>query len=129
MAKDLPPRPPTVPPAPPNLSDPRMAAFLGGAQVQAPAGAAQVAQTPPAEPPPAPPLPPERVIKDGFSMPQGDYDLIEKSMERALDHRIVMTKSGILRAAVRALTSLDEEAFVKLVSSVEEIKPGRKRGR
>ena len=126
MAKGLPSKPPGVPP---DLNDPRMTAFLGGAQVQSPAGVS--AQLLPAAEKVAPAaMPPaEKVIKDGFSMPQADYELIEMAIQRALDHRIVMSKSGVLRAAVRALAALEDGAFRARVAGVEEIKPGRKKGR
>jgi len=109
-----------------------MAAYLAGAQIQSPGGLPQGATVPPKAPSVVAPEPPyipavERVVKDGFSMPTADYVLIEAAVERALNHRIVMSKSGILRAAIQVLSALDEDDFRRAVAAVEEIKPGRKK--
>jgi hypothetical protein len=69
------------------------------------------------------------VVKDGFSMPQADYGLIGQAQDRALSHRVVLSKSDVLRAALRALRNLDEADFLRLVQGVEKLKPGRKRGK
>jgi hypothetical protein len=128
MAKDLPSKPPTSAPLAPDLNDPRMKDFLSGAQVQMPQSVA-TAPSPQAVPQATPAAPPrhERVIKDGFSMPVADYDLIEACIQRALDSRLVMSKSGILRAAIRALSDLDDASFRRVVGDVREIKAGRKK--
>ncbi|MBF0336017.1 MAG: hypothetical protein HQL40_20675 [Alphaproteobacteria bacterium] len=136
MAKPpLPSRPPSAAPAV-DLADPRLAAFLGNAQVQSPTGVGATLPgipSAPAEPPPttvqtqAEPAA-DTVVKDGFSMPRSDYDLIGAAQDRALGHRVVLGKSDVLRAAMRVLMSLDEVLFLAAVTGVEKLKPGRKRG-
>ncbi|MBK2029187.1 hypothetical protein IB655_03660 [Francisella noatunensis] len=66
------------------------------------------------------------VVKDLFSFPQNDYEIINKSIDRALENRIIMNKSEVVRAALKVLIDLDNDEFVKAIQSVEKIKRGRK---
>lgn len=66
------------------------------------------------------------VVKDLFSFPQNDYEIINKSIDKALENRIIMNKSEVVRAALKVLIDLDNDEFVKAIQSVEKIKRGRK---
>lgn len=84
------------------------------------------------EPPPliagrAVPLAPaaERVIRDGFSMPPGDYDILYELKQRLLHEKRDVTKSGLLRAGLRKLQEMSAEELVAAVDTLEPIKQGR----
>jgi len=66
-----------------------------------------------------------KVIRDGFSMPPDDYALIQKTMDRALDHRMVAQKVQVLRAGLRALDRMDDAELIRLLADVEPVKSGR----
>ena len=67
----------------------------------------------------------EKVIRDSFTMPQSDYDLINALKNRALNSGIQTTKSEILRAGLLALEQMNEPVFLAKISDVEKIKTGR----
>ena len=65
------------------------------------------------------------VIRDGFTMPVEDHALFDVLKERALRLGRVANKSEIARAGLKALASMDDEAFVGTLARVERIKAGR----
>lgn len=65
------------------------------------------------------------VVRDGFSMPKEDYQLIEDIHRICLHNGVIATKSGILRAALRALSELSQDEQVTLMQSLSPIKTGR----
>ncbi len=67
----------------------------------------------------------ERVIRDSFTLPSGDYDLIAVIRQRCLSSAINATKSEVIRAGLHALMEMTEEELVRLVSSLEKVKTGR----
>lgn len=68
----------------------------------------------------------DTVVKDLFSFPKYDYEIIGNSIDRALDNKTHMNKSEIVRAALILLQNLNNEEFKKAISKVEKIKRGRK---
>ena len=68
------------------------------------------------------------VVRDGFSMPDHDYQLIEILIKKAglLGHSI--NKSEVLRAGLQILSKLNEGGFSEALQGVVKIKPGRKVG-
>jgi hypothetical protein len=74
-------------------------------------------------PPPAPPR--EKVVRDGFSMPAGDYALIAAIQETCLQAGFAITKSEVLRAGLHALRELTPEALKERYGALEKVKPGR----
>lgn len=68
----------------------------------------------------------DTVVKDLFSFPKYDYEIIGNSIDRALDNKTHMNKSEIVRAALILLKDLNNEEFKKAISKVEKIKRGRK---
>jgi hypothetical protein len=80
------------------------------------------------EPAAPPPPPPKTVIRDSFSFPEDDYGLIGALQERLLGVRRVATKSEVLRAGLKALVALDDDALAAAFDRVERLKAGRKPG-
>lgn len=67
----------------------------------------------------------EKVVRDSFTMPQADYDLITALKTRSLNSGVQTTKSEILRAGLLALEQMNEADFLARLSIVEKIKTGR----
>ncbi len=66
-----------------------------------------------------------KVVRDSFTMPQTDYELITALKKRSLESGIQTTKSEILRAGLSALNQMTEVEFVRKIEAVEKIKTGR----
>lgn len=82
----------------------------------------------PADPPPSakkPPAPTEKVVRDTFSMPKGDYALIEMIMGKCLKGGVAVNKSEVVRAGLQVLNELPVKALRDAVRKVEKIKTGR----
>lgn len=67
----------------------------------------------------------EKVVRDSFTMPQPDYNLIADLKQAALEHGQHLKKSEILRAGLHALAKLNATQFKLAISSLEKIKTGR----
>ncbi len=70
-----------------------------------------------------------KVIRDTFSFPEHDYRLIAEIQNRCLQSRIAVTKSEIVRAGLKALSTLPDTKLVQAMSTVERVKPGRHSGK
>lgn len=66
-----------------------------------------------------------RVIRDSFTLPIDDYELIAAIRERCLDASVSVTKSEVIRAGLQALMAMPDTKLLKQVNNVEKIKPGR----
>jgi hypothetical protein len=66
-----------------------------------------------------------KLIRDSFTMPSYDYDLIATLKSRALDSKAVLKKSELLRAGLHALSKLESKQLVALVSTLTVVKTGR----
>jgi hypothetical protein len=66
------------------------------------------------------------VVRDTFSMPQGDFELIDKLMDTAARAGHRYNKSEMVRGGLHALNFLSAEALLVALSRVERIAPGRK---
>jgi hypothetical protein len=71
----------------------------------------------------------ERVVRDSFTLPSGDYDLIAAIRQRCLSSAINVTKSEVIRAGLHALMEMPEEDLVVLVNNLEKVKTGRPSGK
>lgn len=67
----------------------------------------------------------EKVIRDSFTMPTEDYQLITIIRERCLKQGIVLNKSETLRAGLLTLFSLPDAELIEAVNSVKKVKSGR----
>jgi len=66
-----------------------------------------------------------RVIRDTFSMPKRDYELINKLKLECLKQGTSMTKSEIIRAGLQVLDNMAASRLKSAVSKVEKIRTGR----
>lgn len=66
-----------------------------------------------------------KVVRDSFTMPQGDYDLINQLKKRSIKLGVEITKSEILRAGLKALELMESKEFLSKIALVEKIKTGR----
>jgi hypothetical protein len=66
-----------------------------------------------------------KLIRDSFTMPAIDYDLIKALKLKALDSKTVIKKSELLRAGLHALNKLDTKELIDIVSTLAVLKTGR----
>ena len=66
-----------------------------------------------------------RVIRDSFTMPSFDYDLIAAVKQRCLQLGVSITKSEVLRAGLNALMAMPEGELRRVVESLQKVKTGR----
>lgn len=66
-----------------------------------------------------------KLVRDSFTIPEGDYALFATLKQRALTAGIEVKKGEVLRAALLALDKLDDAELVKAIGLVERIKTGR----
>jgi len=66
-------------------------------------------------------------VRDSFTMPQCDYDLIEEIKIALAKQGMIMTKGEILRAGLIALNDMADSRKVAVAKKVEKVKTGRKK--
>jgi hypothetical protein len=66
-----------------------------------------------------------KLVRDSFTMPDGEYALIAALKKRCLDAGVPAKKSEILRAAVANLAKLSDASVVAAVRRLDVIKTGR----
>jgi len=66
-----------------------------------------------------------KVVRDSFTMPQSDYDLIADIKQKALKSGLHLKKSELLRAGLQALAKLNASQLKQAVNNLEKIKTGR----
>jgi hypothetical protein len=66
-----------------------------------------------------------KVVRDSFTMPQSDYDLIAALKEKALKAGLQVKKSEILRASLRTFSDLTAAQLKRSIAGLEKIKTGR----
>lgn len=70
----------------------------------------------------------EKVIRDSFTLPSGDYELIATIRQRCLKSAVNATKSEVIRAGLHILQSLSDEELIRAIESLEKVKTGRPAG-
>jgi hypothetical protein len=80
----------------------------------------------------APPAPAQAVakpigklVRDSFTMPQQDFDLIDGLKKRALAFQRPTKKSELLRAGLQVLAHLDSAQLKRTLEALAPIKTGR----
>ncbi|MEM7017891.1 MAG: hypothetical protein AAF512_11215 [Pseudomonadota bacterium] len=68
-----------------------------------------------------------KVIRDSFTLPENDYNLIRELQDRGLGLRMHITKGELLRAGLHALEDMSDDNFVEIMKTVEKLKPGRRK--
>ncbi|MBI5891352.1 MAG: hypothetical protein HZB47_11855 [Nitrosomonadales bacterium] len=66
-----------------------------------------------------------KVVRDSFTMPQADYDLITVLKQKALKADLHVKKSELLRASLQALSKLPLAQLKRAITGLEKIKTGR----
>lgn len=66
-----------------------------------------------------------RLVRDSFTMPATDYDLINILKDRALTFMRPAKKSELLRAGLHALAALPEAQLKSQLDALMPLKPGR----
>ncbi len=70
-----------------------------------------------------------RVVRDSFTMPAAEHQLIGALKNRCIGLGVAIKKSELLRAGLAALVRLPDEGLAKVVAAVESVKTGRPPGR
>lgn len=68
-----------------------------------------------------------KVVRDGFTMPQADYDQLKALKAICLSKGVEVKKSELLRAGVMALAAMPVEALIKRMQALAPVKSGRKK--
>src|SRR5712691_9483533 len=73
----------------------------------------------------APTAAPEKVMRDGFTMPADDYALIAQLQATGLAAGPAVSKSEALRAGLHALQAMSPDDLHQVFAALEKVKPGR----
>ncbi len=65
------------------------------------------------------------LVRDSFTMPAADFDLIAAMKLRALKLMRSTKKSELLRAGLHALAALNDTRFCSTLNALTPLKPGR----
>lgn len=65
------------------------------------------------------------VIRDSFTLPQEDYELIGMLQNRCLNLATNVNKSELMRAGLHALNNLSDRALLAVVADLTKVKTGR----
>jgi hypothetical protein len=74
-------------------------------------------------------LRPGNVIRDSFTMPLADYELIGVLKKRCIGLGVAIKKSELLRAGLGVLERLPDASLSQAVAAIETIKTGRPPGK
>jgi hypothetical protein len=74
---------------------------------------------------PAQPLKKDKLIRDSFTLPREDFELIAALKDRALDFKRPTKKSELLRAGLQVLASLDQTKLRAALEALRPLKAGR----
>ena len=72
---------------------------------------------------------PGKVIRDSFTMPVADYELIGVLKQRCIALGVAIKKSELLRAGLATLEQLPLQSLAQVVAAVETVKTGRPPGK
>jgi hypothetical protein len=66
-----------------------------------------------------------KLVRDSFTMPRADFDLIDQLKERALGFKQPVKKSELLRAGLHALQALPDAKLKATLAALTPLKAGR----
>ena len=66
-----------------------------------------------------------KLVRDSFTMPEGEYVRIAGLKKRLLGLKIAAKKSELLRAGVALLVALKDAELLAAVGAIEKVKTGR----
>ena len=64
-------------------------------------------------------------MRDSFTMPKDEYQVLDALKRRALGLEKHVRKSELLRAGIQALAAMNDRAFLKALDAVPTLKTGR----
>ncbi|RZI86658.1 MAG: hypothetical protein EOP38_00855 [Rubrivivax sp.] len=64
-------------------------------------------------------------MRDSFTMPQADFDLVQALKDRALNFKRPAKKSELLRAGLQALSALSDAKLKTALDALAPLKAGR----
>lgn len=67
----------------------------------------------------------QKVIRDSFTIPESDYELIASIRQRCLNSATNATKSEVVRAGLQVLMSLNDDELLEAIARLEKVKTGR----
>ena len=68
--------------------------------------------------------PAELVIRDTFSMPKKDADLINELRLKCMKAGMYTTRSEVVRVGIRYLAQLQTDDLYKMIENIDKLKPG-----
>lgn len=66
-----------------------------------------------------------KLVRDSFTIPKNEYTVLDTLKQRAIQLTQPAKKSEILRAGIRLLHALPDEAFLAALTAVPSLKTGR----
>lgn len=66
-----------------------------------------------------------KLVRDSFTIPKGEYEMLQELKERAGRAGISVKKSELLRAGIKALAAMGDAAFAGALAAVPALKTGR----
>ena len=72
-----------------------------------------------------PPKVKHKLVRDSFTMPQSDFELIDVLKQRARNFRHAVKKSELLRAGLQVLAALPDVQLEKALARITPLKTGR----
>ena len=67
----------------------------------------------------------EKVIRDAFTMQEGDVALLKETLKRCMSLGLASNKSRLVRAGIRLLSETTDEELRKVLERLPRIKVGR----
>jgi hypothetical protein len=67
----------------------------------------------------------DKLVRDSFTLPREDFELIALLKDRALDFKRPTKKSELLRAGLQALAGLDQTRLRASLEALRPLKAGR----
>lgn len=78
-----------------------------------------------AVPPGKPPKAKFKLVRDSFTMPHADFELIDLLKQRAMNFRHAVKKGELLRAGLQVLAALPDAQLEKALARITPLKTGR----
>lgn len=73
----------------------------------------------------APKIKKTKMVRDSFTIPKTEYAVLDELKQRATKLAQPMKKSELIRAGIKALSAMSNDAFLKATAAVPSIKTGR----
>lgn len=117
----------TTPAAPARKAAKAPAPSAKSVKASKPVKPASPAAAPASAAPAAKPAEPKKpkLVRDSFTMPKADFDLIDRLKARAIGFGRPVKKSELLRAGLQVLAKLQDDALRETLAALPQLKPGR----